>query len=113
MPFGDSNNDLPMFQCVATPIARGSSPQTVREAAVYTTGTVLEDGILEAPAFWTHLSPIHPTQSPGKGPPLMLQQPDLLVQPAGIAGEASSAPTTRWQGMIREMGLCPTAPPTA
>lgn len=45
--FGDSNNDLPMFQCVATPIAMGSSPQTVREAAVYTTGTVLEDGILE------------------------------------------------------------------
>ncbi|MFR1754145.1 MAG: HAD hydrolase family protein, partial [Oscillospiraceae bacterium] len=45
--FGDSNKDLPMFQCVATPIAMGSSHQTVREAAVYTTGTVLEDGILE------------------------------------------------------------------
>lgn len=45
--FGDSNNDLPMFRCVGTPIAMGSSPQPVQAAASYTTGTVLEDGIWE------------------------------------------------------------------
>ena len=43
--FGDSANDLPMFQCVATPIAMGGSPLAVQQAAVYTTGTVLENGI--------------------------------------------------------------------
>ena len=43
--FGDSANDLPMFQCVATPIAMGGSPLAVQQTAVYTTGTVLENGI--------------------------------------------------------------------
>ena len=33
------------IQCVATPIAMGGSPLAVQQAAVYTTGTVLENGI--------------------------------------------------------------------
>ncbi len=43
--FGDSTNDIPMFQCVSTPIAMGGCPEVVRRAAVYTTASVLEDGI--------------------------------------------------------------------
>lgn len=43
--FGDSTNDLPMFQCVGTPIAMGGCPQVVREAAAHVTAPVLEDGI--------------------------------------------------------------------
>lgn len=41
--FGDSANDLPMFQCVATPIAMGGSPLAVQQTAVYTTGTRLRE----------------------------------------------------------------------
>lgn len=43
--FGDSPNDLPMFSCVAQPVAMGGSPRALTDAAVLTTATVLEDGI--------------------------------------------------------------------
>lgn len=45
--FGDSPNDLSMFQCVARPVAMGGSPEALTEAAVFTTGSVLDNGIAD------------------------------------------------------------------
>ncbi|MFR0733015.1 MAG: HAD hydrolase family protein [Oscillospiraceae bacterium] len=54
--FGDSANDLPRCSnAVATPIAMGGSPPAVQQAAVYTTGTVLENGIQQG---LRHFGPI-------------------------------------------------------
>lgn len=46
--FGDSNNDLPMFQMVHTKVAMGNSSQGLMDAADYVTGTMEQGGITQA-----------------------------------------------------------------
>lgn len=46
--FGDSNNDLPMFQAVHTKIAMGNAPQKLLEEADYVTKTMDKGGITQA-----------------------------------------------------------------
>lgn len=46
--FGDSTNDLPMFQCVPNAIAMGHHDRTLEEHCSYITRTVEEDGIYHA-----------------------------------------------------------------
>lgn len=43
--FGDSENDLPMLRAVETPVAMGNALQSVKDAAVYVTRAVEEDGV--------------------------------------------------------------------
>lgn len=45
---GDSNNDIPMLECVHTAIAMGNSTAEVLKMADYVTGSVERDGIWEA-----------------------------------------------------------------
>lgn len=41
------------------------------------------------------------------------EEPDFLGMPPAYPVRLPSLPTTRWQGMIMLIGLCPTAPPMA
>lgn len=45
---GDNRHDLTMFSCVETGIAMGNGDPELKEAADYITGTVQEDGAVEA-----------------------------------------------------------------
>ncbi|MCD7835878.1 MAG: HAD family hydrolase [Lachnospiraceae bacterium] len=45
---GDSNNDIPMLECVHTAIAMGNSSKSVLDIADFVTGSAAEDGIWEA-----------------------------------------------------------------
>jgi len=45
---GDSNNDLPMLECVGTAIAMGNSSKEVLKMADYVTTDCQEDGIWNA-----------------------------------------------------------------
>ena len=46
--FGDSNNDLPMFECTNVSVAMGNGSKGVLEKATFVTKAVEEDGILYA-----------------------------------------------------------------
>lgn len=46
--FGDSENDLPMFPSVETPVAMGNALPSVKEAAAYVTDSVADDGVVTA-----------------------------------------------------------------
>ena len=43
--FGDSNNDLSMFQYAAVKVAMGNATKELRALADYVTDTMFEDGI--------------------------------------------------------------------
>ena len=46
--FGDSNNDLPMFQAAGYTVAMGNGSEELKAKADYVTGTLEEDGICQA-----------------------------------------------------------------
>ncbi len=46
--FGDSTNDLPMFQAVTHSVAMGGSPKIVTDSVEYVTDSILEDGLYRA-----------------------------------------------------------------
>lgn len=46
--FGDSENDLPMFPAVETPVAMGNAMPQVKREAVYITDSVADDGVVTA-----------------------------------------------------------------
>lgn len=46
--FGDSENDLPMFPAVETPIAMGNAMDVLKKEAAYVTGHASSDGIEQA-----------------------------------------------------------------
>ena len=48
MAFGDGGNDIPMLRHAAVGVAMGNATKEVQAAADYTTGTVDEDGIVQA-----------------------------------------------------------------
>ncbi len=43
--FGDSTNDISMFECVLNSVAMGNAPDNVKKAARYTTAELDEDGL--------------------------------------------------------------------
>ena len=54
---------------------------------------------------------IRPTPSAAAGNPFKRQQRGFLSVPPAYPVRLPSAPSTRWQGIISEIGLRPTAPP--
>ena len=112
--FGDSANDLPMFQCVATPHRHGRKPSgRSADSCLHHRNRLRERHSARSAPLRAHLTGPTPGHVIPPGLPLMPQKPNLLSQAPGIAREAAPCADHPVAGNDQEMGLCPTAPPTA